>query len=71
MLEELQGSGVDSALLGRLAKIAIEKGCGRMEWIVLDWNDPSRKFYFHLDAKVMDEWANFRLTPRELEKLAK
>ena len=69
--EELRGSGVGSALLGRLAKIALDKGCGRMEWTCLDWNEPSRQFYFRLGATAQNEWTTFRLTPRELEKLAK
>ena len=69
--EELRGSGIGSALLSRLAKIALDKGCARMEWAVIDWNEPSRKFYFTLGAKAMDEWTTFRLTPKELEKLAK
>jgi GNAT superfamily N-acetyltransferase len=69
--EELRGSGIGSALLKRLAKIALDKGCGRMEWTVLDWNEPSRKFYYSLGAKSMDEWTTFRLTPKELRELAK
>jgi len=69
--KELRGSGIGSALLSRLAKIALDKGCARMEWAVIDWNEPSRKFYFALGAKAMDEWTTFRLTPKELEKLAK
>ncbi len=68
--EELRGSGVGTALLKRLAKIALNKGCGRMEWTVLDWNEPSRKFYFSIGAKAMDDWTTFRMTPKELEKLA-
>lgn len=69
--EELRGSGVGSALLGRLAKIALEKGCARMEWTCLDWNEPSRQFYFRLGAQAMEGWTTFRLTPKELEKMAR
>lgn len=69
--EELRGSGVGSALLGRLSKIALEKGCARMEWTCLDWNEPSRQFYFRLGAKAMEGWTTFRLTSAELEKMAK
>jgi GNAT superfamily N-acetyltransferase len=69
--EELRGSGIGSTLLGKLAKIALDKGCSRMEWTVLDWNEPSRQFYFNLGAVAMDSWTTFRLTPKELEKLAK
>ena len=68
--EEVRGSGIGSALLRRLAKIALDKGCGRMEWTVLDWNEPSRKFYYSLGAKSMDEWTTFRFTPKELLELA-
>ena len=68
--EELRGNGIGSMLLRRLAKIALDKGCARMEWTVLDWNEPSRKFYYSLGAKSMDEWTTFRLTPTELKKLA-
>ena len=69
--EDLRGSGVGSALLGRLAKIALEKGCARMEWTCLDWNEPSRQFYFRLGANAMDGWTTFRLTQAELKKMAK
>jgi GNAT superfamily N-acetyltransferase len=69
--EELRGSGIGSSLLGRLAGIALDKGYARMEWTVINWNEPSRKFYFNLGAKTMDEWTTFRLTPKELERLAK
>jgi GNAT superfamily N-acetyltransferase len=69
--EDLRGNGIGSALLKRLAKIALEKECGRMEWTVLDWNEPSRKFYYSLGAKSMDDWTTFRLTPKELYELAK
>jgi len=49
-------------LLARLAQIAVERDCGRMEWSVLDWNTPARDLYFKLGAKSMDEWTVFRLT---------
>jgi len=68
--EELRGSGIGSSLLNRLAMIALDKGCTHMEWTVLDWNEPSRKFYFGFGAKAMDEWTTFRLTPKELVGLA-
>jgi len=69
--EELRGQGVGRALLRRLAQIAVEKDCGRMEWTVLDWNQPSRQFYLSLGAKAMDEWTTFRLTPDAFKRLAK
>ena len=53
-----------------LAKIARDRGCGRMEWAVLNWNEPAIKFYRALGAKPMDEWTVFRLTPDEIAKLA-
>src|SRR5438034_7208615 len=59
---ENRGKGYGRALLVELAKIACERGCGRMEWAVLDWNEPAMKFYRTLGAKPMDEWTVFRLT---------
>jgi hypothetical protein len=53
-----------------LAKIAHDRGCGRMEWAVLDWNESAIKFYRSLGAKPMDEWTVFRLTRDEIAKLA-
>jgi GNAT superfamily N-acetyltransferase len=52
-----------------LAKLALDKGCGRMEWSVLDWNTPSIEFYTQLGAKPMDEWTTYRLTEKELYTL--
>lgn len=54
-----------------LAKIAVEKDCGRMEWIVLDWNTPSIEFYKSLGAFPLDEWTIFRLTEDKMKDLAK
>jgi GNAT superfamily N-acetyltransferase len=67
---EVRGKGYGHALLVRLAKIARERGCGRMEWAVLDWNDPAIQFYRKLGAKPMDEWTVFRLTSDGIAKLA-
>ena len=53
-----------------LAKIARDRGCGRMEWAVLNWNEPAIKFYQALGAKPMNEWTVFRLTRDEIAKLA-
>src|SRR5712692_11412395 len=58
---EARGKGYGRALLIYLAKIARDRGCGRMEWAVLDWNEPAIKFYRQLGAKPMDEWTVFRL----------
>src|SRR5437773_9451204 len=65
-----RGKGYGRALLVDLAKIARDRGCGRMEWAVLNWNDPAIKFYRSLGAKPMDEWTVFRLTRDEIGKLA-
>jgi GNAT superfamily N-acetyltransferase len=70
VLEEQRGRGFGKLLLAYLAKLAVEKGCGRLEWAVLDWNEPSINFYKSLGAKLMDEWIVNRLTGKELEELA-
>jgi GNAT superfamily N-acetyltransferase len=62
--------GIGRALLRSLARIAQERGCGRMEWAVLDWNEPALKFYKSLEARQMSEWIIHRLTPVEIAKLA-
>lgn len=67
---EYRGRGVGRALLKHLARIAVERGCGRMEWIVLDWNAPAIKFYEQIGARPLDEWTTFRLTGEALENLA-
>jgi GNAT superfamily N-acetyltransferase len=67
---EHRGKGYGRALLIDLAKIARERGCGRMEWAVLDWNEPAIEFYRKLGAKPMDEWTVFRLTRDGIAKLA-
>jgi GNAT superfamily N-acetyltransferase len=67
---EHRGKGYGRALLVDLAKIAHERGCGRMEWAVLDWNEPAIEFYRKLGAKPMDEWTVFRLTRDGIAKLA-
>jgi GNAT superfamily N-acetyltransferase len=63
--------GYGRALLVELAKIARDRGCGRVEWAVLDWNEPAIKFYRALGAKPMDEWTVFRLTRDGIARLAK
>jgi GNAT superfamily N-acetyltransferase len=62
--------GIGRALLRALARIARDRGCGRMEWAVLDWNEPALRFYRSLDARPMKEWIVHRLTPPEIERLA-
>jgi GNAT superfamily N-acetyltransferase len=67
---EKRGKGYGRALLERLAQIAKQRGCGRMEWAVLDWNEPAIQFYRKLGAEPMDEWTVFRLTGEGIAKLA-
>jgi GNAT superfamily N-acetyltransferase len=68
---EKRGKGYGRELLVALAKIARDRACGRMEWAVLDWNEPAIKFYRALGAKPMDEWTVFRLTRDGIAELAK
>jgi len=65
-----RGKGIGRALLSRVAAIARERGCGRLEWEVLDWNEPSIGFYKSLGAIPMDGWTKYRVTGEALEKLA-
>jgi GNAT superfamily N-acetyltransferase len=65
-----RGEGAGKALLARLAQIALENDCGRMEWWVLDWNAPAIAFYKSLGAEAMDEWTVYRMTGEALSKLA-
>ena len=66
---EARGRGVGKALLAALARMAVERGYGRVEWSVLDWNAPSIAFYQSLDARAMDEWTTFRLTGEAMRRL--
>lgn len=66
-----RGSGAGKALLRRLAQIALEKGCGRFEWSVLDWNEPAIKVYEAIGAEAQSEWVRYRLTGEKLEAFAK
>lgn len=66
---ELRGRGIGKALFTRLARIAVERGCGRFEWSVLDWNEPAIGFYEALGAEPMSEWTVFRLSGEALRKL--
>ena len=67
---EQRAHGIGRALLRALARIATQRNCGRMEWAVLDWNEPALRFYKSLDARQMKEWIIHRLTPIEIAKLA-
>jgi GNAT superfamily N-acetyltransferase len=70
VLPERRGHGVGKALLKQLAKLAVERGCARLEWSVLDWNAPSIAFYKSLGAEPQDEWTIFRVTGDALSTLA-
>ena len=67
----LRGKGLGKALLAELARLAVERGCGRLEWSVLDWNEPSIRFYKSLGAVAMEEWTGYRLTGEALLALAR
>jgi GNAT superfamily N-acetyltransferase len=66
---EARGSGLGKALLAHLAKLATQRDCARLEWAVLDWNEPSIGFYKSLGARMMDEWTTMRLDGAELHAL--
>ncbi|MBX5483082.1 MAG: GNAT family N-acetyltransferase [Myxococcaceae bacterium] len=70
VLPEHRGRGIGKALLKELARIAVARGCGRLEWAVLDWNEPARRFYESLGARPLQEWVVHRLSGTALEKLA-
>lgn len=67
---EQRGLGAGIALLKHLAKIAVSKNCGRLEWSVLDWNEPAIKFYQSIGAEPQNEWVAYRLTGKALTELA-
>jgi GNAT superfamily N-acetyltransferase len=71
VLPEERGNGAGKALLARLARIAVRRGCGRMEWTVLDWNRPAIGFYRRLGANLHKEWILTRLTGTSLRRLAR
>lgn len=65
-----RGRGVGKAMLKHLARIAVERGCGRFEWNVLDWNEPAIRFYESIGAKAQSEWVGYRLEGQALADLA-
>jgi len=67
---EFRGKGIGKALLQFLGRLAVERKCGRLEWAVLNWNEPAIGFYKNLGARVMDEWTVFRLAGEALHRLA-
>lgn len=68
---EHRGQGHGKALLQALAQLALDRGCGRLEWSVLDWNEPAIRFYESLGAVAMQEWTSFRVTGETLQLLAR
>jgi len=70
VLPELRGRGIGKSLLAWVARTACERGCARLEWSVLDWNEPARRFYDSIGAELKTEWLLERLTGQHLERLA-
>lgn len=71
VVPQARGKGIGKKLLAYLANQAVERGCGRLDWAVLDWNKPSIEFYDSLDAKPLSEWITYRLQGEPLHRLAK
>lgn len=69
VLPDERGNGAGKALMKQLAREAVRRRCGRMEWNVLDWNEPAQQFYRSLGARILDDWRVVRLTGDDLEKL--
>jgi GNAT superfamily N-acetyltransferase len=70
VLPEFRGLGIGKALLQRVAAVAVEKGCERLQWEVLDWNTPAIDFYSAMGAEFLDEWRNVRLDGEAIRRLA-
>ena len=70
VLPEYRGKGYGKGLLKQLAKITVERGCGRLEWYCLDWNQPSIDFYRSFGAVALDDWTTYRLSGDTLKKMA-
>jgi len=68
---ENRGKGIGKTMLQYIAKIAVERGCGRLEWVCLDWNKPSIDFYLSIGAEPLDEWTIFRVAGDTLKNLSK
>lgn len=71
VLPAWRGKGVGRELLGHLARIAVDRGCGRIEWSVLNWNEQAIRFYRGIGARPMDEWTVYRMTGDAIARLAK
>ena len=70
VMPEYRGRGYGKAILKELARIAVARGCGRLEWWCLDWNKPSIDFYLSLGAEPMEDWTVYRIAGKTLEELA-
>jgi GNAT superfamily N-acetyltransferase len=70
VLPEFRGLGIGKALLRRVAAVALEKGCQRLQWEVLDWNTPAIDFYCAMGAEFLDDWRNVRLSGDAIKRLA-
>ena len=70
VVPDARGAGAGKALLAALARLAVRRGCGRMEWAVLDWNEPAIRFYESLGARLRKDWVLTRLTGEPLRRLA-
>ena len=66
----MRGRGIGKRLFAEVAKLAVERGCARLDWSVLDWNEPSIKFYRSLGAEPLDAWTTYRMGPDAMRKLA-
>ena len=71
VVPHLRGKGIGKFLLKELARVALERGCARLEWSALDWNEPSIQFYKSLGAVALDEWTGYRVTGEALQDLAR
>ena len=67
---EYRGKGLGKALLIHIARLAKERNCGRLEWSVLDWNEPAIRFYKNLGARAMEDWTVYRVNGEALDRLA-
>jgi GNAT superfamily N-acetyltransferase len=70
VLPQWRGRGIGRQLLAYVARVAVDRGCGRMEWSVLNWNEPAIGFYRRMGARAMDEWTVYRVTGESLTQLA-
>jgi GNAT superfamily N-acetyltransferase len=67
---EFRGRGIGKALLSRVARLAADRGCARLQWAVLEWNQPAIDFYHSIGAKMLSEWRGMRVTGEDIETLA-